>query len=291
MKGERLAQIARWIFREETRRLMIEPAIADLQAEASRGAVHRASHYLGLCIVWIRAFLEDLALDFSFAFDSESRRIAWKRAAFWYVGASIFFATLLLNRIDSGLWPQALTSAILAGLVAGTLPATICVIVYLYRRRESRRSIACIGILLSLLTVGIALLVRPMRISADQVIARAVQAAAAQNSAVDHRPYLPEDLDPGIARWKDILIGVQLLAWVPIGVILGRRRGIRIAITMVGIFLTWSLSVWVLVRFGAPPTPSYLHQRWREIALNVFVAVVWLIFDAARNRLRAREAA
>jgi hypothetical protein len=82
------------------------------------------------------------------------------------------------------------------------------------------------------------------------------------------------------------------MAWVPIGVILARRRGIRVAVTIQFIFFTWLLSVWTLWRLGNPgyPSPgSYPQQRWREIGLNVFVALVWLVYDAAKYRLRPRE--
>jgi hypothetical protein len=280
---------------------MIEPAIADLQAEASFGLRLRLKHYVGLVFVLMRAGLEDLRLDFLFGFDRESWRVAWKRAGFWYAGAALFFATLSLtetipwDRIDSGLWPQALVSAAMGGVVAATWPATICVIVYLYRRRESRRSVLAIGLLLCTLTTSLALAVRPLRMSADQAISRAIDARAAQDPGSvhgEHNVYRTQDLDRNIAWWKDVLTGVQLMAWVPIGVILARRRGIRVAVTIPFIFFTWSLSVWTLWRLGNPGNPSpesYPQQRWREIGLNVFVALVWLVYDAVKYRLRPRE--
>ena len=299
MRGRLLARITRWIFREETFRLMIEPAIADLQSEASGGLLLRWKHYFGLGFVLIRACLEDLRLDVSFGFDSESRRIAWKRAGIWYAGAIAFFTTLLMNdtipwdRVGTGLWPEALITTLMRGVVLATWPATVCLIVYLYRRRDSRRSVFAIGLLLSCLTTGLALGVRPLRMSADQAISRAVEAKAAQNPASiqhgDGYVYRPEDLDTNIAWWKDVLSGVQLLAWVPIGVILARRRGMRVAMTTLFVFFTWLLTVGALMRVGSHSPLPYLQQRWREIGLNVFVASVWLIYDAVKNRVRARE--
>jgi hypothetical protein len=304
MRRRRAFQFARRIFRDETFRLMIEPAIADMQAEASRGTLFRWKHYVGIGVLLISALLEDLRLDVSFAFDPESRRIAWKRAVLWYAGGVGVFTALGMRydipwkRIDWSAWPAALISTALEGLVMGALPGTLCAIVYLYRRRLSRRSIVAVAILVGTLTTGLALAVRPLRMSADQVLFNEVQSSDDDqflSSAHQQRAYAAPhfDIDENVAWWKEVLIGVQLLAWVPIGVILGRRRGWRIALTFLGILITWVLSVGtltVVADISSHSARSFLMQRWTEIGLNVFVGSLWLICDSVMGRTRERAA-
>jgi hypothetical protein len=63
MTGDRLHHVARRLLRPETCRAIVEPAIADLQYEATRGPLSRVRGYTGVCRALIAALCTDIVND------------------------------------------------------------------------------------------------------------------------------------------------------------------------------------------------------------------------------------
>jgi hypothetical protein len=275
--GKWLIRIGGWIARKETFERMVAPAIADLQAEASFGSVHRWKHYSGIVVVLVHALLQDLRVDFTSAFDADARRVAWKRAGIWYAGfvALLTFLGLRYNLPSDlsmdGLWSAALTSTGLEAIVTGASMGFIVVVFYLCRRPSSRRSIALTVVIVGTLTGAFALAVRPIRMSADRAL----------------HPQNHHNLDERIAWSTDIHSGVSLIPSALMGIVLARRRGWRVAGTVVSLFLTWQIVVILLLYLGrSGPAPDLAIQYWRQIAINSLVALIWLMVDEFARRIR-----
>jgi hypothetical protein len=63
MIGDRLHRVARRVLRAETCRTIVEPAIADLQHEASHGTRWRLRGYVGVCRAVTAAMIGEIAVD------------------------------------------------------------------------------------------------------------------------------------------------------------------------------------------------------------------------------------
>ena len=289
MRGAWLMKVGSWIARRETFERMVAPAIADMQVESDYGRLHRGKHYFAIGLVLVHAMLQDLRLDLASAFDAEARSFAWRRAAIWYVGSVAIFTVLGLrynlpsNLKMEGIWSAALTSTSLEGVVTGLILGGTVAVFYLYRRSSSRRSIVPIVILASTLTIGFAIAVRPIRVSADRTLYNSILASRSPGRYV---PWKANDLNEQVTRWQDIQSGVGVIPWAFIGVVLARRKRWGVAWTLAGIYTTWFLLVYILLRLGSVPPPSLIMQRWRDIALNLVVALVWLTFDKLFRRER-----
>jgi hypothetical protein len=279
--GRWLIRIGGWIARKETFERMVAPAIADMQAEASFGSVHRWKHYSGVGVVLVHALLQDLRFDLASAFDAEARRVVWKRTAIWYAGfvALLTFLGLRYNLPSDvsmdGLWTAALISTGLEAIVTSASISTVVAVLYFCRRSSSRRSIVLAVALLGALTVTFAVAVRPIRMPADRAL----------------YPSNHHNLDERIAWSKDIHSGVSLIPSALMGIVLARRRGWGVAGTVLGLCATWQLVVILFWRFGSPPTPDQAIQYWRQIAINSLVAFIWLTFDELARRIRPPAAA
>jgi hypothetical protein len=268
--GRWLLRIGAWIARKETFERMVEPAVADMQAEASLGSAHRWKHYAGIAMVLVHAVLQDLRFDFASAFDAEARRVVWKPTAIWYAGfvALLTFLGLRYNLPSNlsmdGLWSAALISAGLEAIVTGASMGFIVTVFYLCRRSSSRRSIALTVVIVGALTGMFALTVRPIRMQADRAI----------------YPSNHHDVDERVAWSKDIHSGVALIPSALMGIVLARRRGWRVAGTVLGLFATWQLVVILLFYLaGSGPVPDLAIQYWRQIAISSLVPLIWLTFD------------
>ena len=292
MRGSWLVKFGSWIARQETFEKMIAPAISDMQVEASCGRLHRWRHYFAIGVVLIHALLQDLRLESVSVFGAEARRLAWKQAAIWYVG-SVAFMTFIGFRYNlpqvpslAGIWPAALTSALLDACVTGLGLAVTVGVFYLYRRGATRRSIVVVSLIAAALSVAVALAVRPVRISADQVI----------YSSIGHSSsYWQAKLDPQIGWWKDIQSGTRVIPNAILAVVLARRKGWRrVTATVVFFFLSGVLEVMLWNQFvirrllseGMYQPPSEIMQGWREFAFSLVLASVWLSIDNFFRRYR-----
>lgn len=269
-----LIRIGGWIARKETFERLVSPAIADMQAEASLGQVNRWKHYAGIGVVLIHALLQDLRFDVASAFDAEARRAVWKRTAIWYAGFVVLLTflglryNLLPDRPMDGLWLAALTSTVLEALVTSVSISTVVAVLYLCRRSSPRRSIVLAVLIVGALTTTFALAVRPIRMSADRAL-------------------YPGDhyyLDDHTLWSKDITSGVDVLPSALMGIVLARRRGWRVAVTVISFFATWQFVVILLLRFGGLREADLAFQYWRQIAINLFVAILWLTWDELLRR-------
>jgi hypothetical protein len=292
MRGSWLAKFGRWIARQETFEKMVAPAISDMQVEASFGRLHLWKHYVAIGLVLIHALFQDLHLDSVSAFGAESRRLVWKHAAIWYAG-SVAFMTFIGFRYNlpqglslAGIWPAALTSALLDACVTGLGLAVTVGVFYLYRRGATRRSIVVVSLIAAALSVAVALAVRPVRISADQVI----YASIGNTSS-----YWQAKLDPQIGWWKDIQSGIRVIPNAILAVVLARRKGWRrVTATVIFFFLSWVLEVILwdqlvlrpLLSEGRYQPPSEIMQGWREFAFSLVLASVWLTIDNFFRRYR-----
>jgi len=290
MRGTWFVKIGSWIARKETFERMVAPAIADMQVEASYGRLHRGKHYFAIGLVLVHALLQDMRLDFASAFDTEARRLAWRRAAIWYAGfvAVFTFLGLRYNLPEGlsleGIWPAALTSAALEGLMTG-VPLGIAVgVFYLYLRSSSRRSIVVVSLIAAALTIAFGLSVRPIRMSADRTVYNNIQARLFSGGQSHYRD---ETVDEQITWWQDIQGGVSVIPYALIGIVLAKRRGWKkVGLTVIGFFASWFLAVMILHSLHPYPPPflSLIMQRWRDIALVLTVAVLWLTFDRLFRR-------
>jgi hypothetical protein len=285
MPGSWLKRLGSWMCHKETFERMVAPAIADMQAEASIGSLHRWKHYVGIGVVLVHALIQDLRFDFASAFDTEARRVAWKRAGMWYAGFVALLTVLGLRyNLPSdlsmdGLWIAALTSTGLEAIVTSASLGTTVAVLYLCRKSSSRRSIALTVFIIGAVTSTFALAVRPVRMSVDGKLYQ----------GIDDKP---GDLDARVAWSKDLHSGVSVFTAALMGIVLSRRRGWGVAGTMVGLFVTWQLVVIVLLYLGrSGPPPDLAIQYWRQLAINALVATIWLIFDELARRIRQPAAA
>jgi len=289
--GEWLARLGARIARKETFEHMVSPAIADMQFESRLHRHVRWRHCLGLVVVLTRAFLHDLRLDVATVVDSEARRVAWKNAGLWFLAFATLFTLAGLRdyrahealKLD-GLWPTALTSAGLAAAIAAVQPGMIAAVVYLYRKSDSLRAVVMVILTVAVLTSAFAMLVRPIRMSANQQIHNAVSPRAGGH---------PDELNPLATWWQAIQSGVQVIPHALLGIVLARRRGWNLAFTIPQFFATWIILIAVLrdYLFGDLTVPAITYQRWREIALNCLVAIIWLSYDGVKARLSAPRGA
>jgi hypothetical protein len=164
--------------------------------------------------------------------------------------------------------------------VVGASFLTIVVVFYFCRRSSSRRSIVPAVLTIAALTIAFAMAVRPTRLSADRALYNNILARTTLDLA---RNWKAVDLDQRTVWWQDIQSGVAVIPFALLGVVLARRKGWRVAATIAGFFLTWTLLVFILISLDSFPPPSVIMQRWREIALMFTVAVVWLTLTSSRG--------
>lgn len=290
MQGAWLVRIGRWFFRKETFERMVGPAIADMQAEASFGSLHRWKHYFAIGVLLIHALLRDLRLDVFSAFDAEARRFVWKRTAIWYAG---FVALLTILGVEfnlppdlpmQGIWSAALTSAGLEAVVSAVGLAMAAAVFYLWRR-SSRRSVVPAVLTIATLTIVFALTVRPVRMSADRILYNSIQAERSSSGSPNFR-YKEVALDVQITWWQDIQSGVSVIPSALIGIVLARRRGLQVAATVIRIYASWLIVVIAFFWLGSHHSPSLVMQRWRDIFVNAFVGILWLAADRFWRRAR-----
>jgi hypothetical protein len=129
MSGERLHRFARHLVREDTYRLMVAPAIADLCFEAPRGRMARMQAYVPVGRALASAFADDLTVDASAALTAMTAPPAMRRglcalAVFTIAGLLNFFRVFPIVGPRSVLILYLLPSAItLAALPALTIAA------------------------------------------------------------------------------------------------------------------------------------------------------------------------
>jgi hypothetical protein len=307
MPGAWIATIARRIAREDTFERMVSPAIADLQVEARSIAPLRLwRNYLSVAVVLMLAALHDLRLDLGLTFETDIRRVAWKRAAFWYAGGVLFFTWMSLRElqllvIDEELWAAKLMSAGLGALASATQIAVVPLVVYLYRSSRSRRSAAAATLFVALTTIGLGLAVGPAKLSTDRLLYQAVQSdlvssrgsvewsASADASTRVKAIWLgfrSEDLDRSIVLGP-VLGAASVISYALIGVVLARRRGWRVLTGIAGLSATWYLLVFTYFQLLGRLMLSQTQQRFRDVAMIALIALVWLAFESVVGRYLA----
>jgi hypothetical protein len=294
MTGTWLIRIGNWVARKDTFDRIVAPAIADLQVEASLGFVQRWRHYFAIAAVLTLALLTDLRTDVLSAFDS-SARLAWRRAAIWYAGFAAVFTVVGIrysvpDMPKDGVWSAVLTHAAFEAAITAVPVAIAPAALYLSRRSSSGRSVVLAAMIVAALTVGSAMAVRPLRMSADQTLSNRIHSL---NTGRAGEYWDKSYLDENVTSWLDIQSGASVLPYAVIGVVLSRRRGWRIASTIGQFMATWVLLVaFVVLRMD--DTPSLVFQRWRDIGLLTMVSLIWLtadwLYKFTTRGLRSRDA-
>ncbi len=197
MTGSWLATVAMALLRDETFRLMVAPAIADLQLEdRSRGLPSLARDYAVICWLVVRAMGGDLRRDAALLVAPNLVREVWPRLLGLY---ALVFLVLVLSRIDEGIRlrtpdmaPGQFTTLplpaagdglgpYLAGLLAGVALACVGYVtvpaVFMLRRRHVNVRALVLGILgLAILSYSAARLARPvMQQSSDYATAAIIR--------------------------------------------------------------------------------------------------------------------
>lgn len=284
MAGRWLIRIGGWVTRRETFERMLAPAIADMQAESSRGRFRRFRHYLACSVVLVYALLWDFRMDAVMAFGGEIARVAWKRAAIWYAG---FVALMTYPGVSmEGIWLAAFASSAWDAIVTALSIAIIPAVLYLSRGMLSTRSIAVATIVAALATFTFAWAVRPLRLVSDRVVVERIESVRADyvRNASGHY------VDERIAWWLDFHSGLRVIPSALVGIVLARRRGWWIPLTVVGLFATWFLLVIRLNSFGwLRAVHDRVWQGWRELALNAAMVMIWLVADEVMKRVRGVE--
>jgi hypothetical protein len=251
-----------------------------MQAESSRGPLHRFRHYVAFSVVLVYALLWDIRTDAVMAFGGQTARMAWKRAAIWYVGIVALMTFTGVSNPGThmeGIWPVVFASWTLNAIVTALSVAIIPAVFYLCRSKLSTRSIALATIVIALATLMFAWAVRPLRLVADKVVVERNDIVLRGSTYV---------VDERIAWWLDFHTGVRVITSALVGIVLARRRGWNIPLTVAGLFATWFLLVMRVNSLGWR-THDRVWQGWKELALNAAMVMIWLTADEVWRRTRS----
>jgi hypothetical protein len=294
MPGIWMTRIARQLTRPDTFERLVSPAIADLQTEAAQGGLRRLRHYAALTMVLACAVLRDFRLDLSSAFDADSWRNVWGRAAAWaLVAAACNWAAMYmltartLARLDG---PPSLEAAVMDGLVfrsiVPALVAALVVAAYNLRRRHpsSLRTVVAVAAVFIVATpiVGAfaSALFAPSRDALNQVYSIA-------------RPDLPAmTMAPQQLQALSGMIQTAAFAWL--GVALARYRGWSLAFsatTILTLYVAGNLYLMQWLGRLIPGLTSIVYAA-SPIPLNaVTLAALILLMQAIQRPFDHRDLA
>ena len=256
MPGIWMTRFARRLTRQDTFERLISPAIADLQSEAAQGWPRRLRHYSAMMLVLACAILRDFRLDVQTAFDADSWRTVWSRAAVWALvaglcnGAAMYVLTArTLARLDipPELMPAALNGAVFRSILPALIGALVVAAYRLKRRNPTSVRAVIAAALVFMAVTPIAgyiatALYEPARAALDQAY-RIV------------RPDLPEAMMvPQRLQALAGMIQTAVFAWL--GAALARYRGWPLAFNTTAILTVYVLSNLYLMRWATWMLPS-----------------------------------
>ncbi len=229
MPGIWMTRITRQLTRPDTFERLVSPAIADLQTEAAAGWVQRLRHYGALTMVLGCAVLRDFRLDLSTAFDANSWRSVWGRAAAWALVAAVcnwaamyVLTARTLARLDG---PPSLVAVVMDGLIfrsiVPALVAALVVAAYNLRRRHpsSLRTVVAVAAVFIVATPIVGAFASALFAPSRDALNKAYSLARPDRPAMT---LVPE-------RLQALSGMIQTAAFAWLGVALARYRGWSLA--------------------------------------------------------------
>ena len=256
MPGIWMTRLAKHLTRKDTFERLVSPAIADLQSEAAHGWVRRARHYGALSLVLGCAVLRDFRLDMRTAFDADSWRTVWSRAAVWALVAGLcnwaamyVLTARTLARLDipPGLEATALNGAVFRSIVPALIGALVVAVYRLKRRNPaSVRAVIAAAIVFMAITPILGYMATALYAPAREALDQAYRIA---------RPDLPEVTTvPQRLQALAGMIQTAVFAWL--GAALARYRGWPLAFNTTTILTVYVLSNLYLMRWATWMLPS-----------------------------------
>ena len=294
MPGIWMSRVARRLTRPDTFERLVSPAIADLQAEAAQGWLQRLRHYAALTMVLGCAVVRDFRLDLSTAFDADSWRTVWSRAAVWALLAGVcnwvamyVLTERMLARLDG---PPNLENAVLNGVIFKSIvPALVgglVVAVYRLKRRNpaTLRAVVAASVLFIVATPIVGAFATAWSAPAREALEQAYRIG---------RPDLPAAFM--VPQKLQALAGmIQTAAFAWLGVALARYRGWPLtfnATTILTIYVVANLYLIQWVSRIAPSLGSILYGTAAIPANAVTLAALILMMQAIQRPLDRRNVA
>ncbi len=306
MTGRLVVAIARRLLREETYRLTMEPAIADLQHEAhTASGVRLVRSYAGVVRALILASGRDIGSDLREALDLESARGVWAPAAAWAAGLSLI--VLIGASIDADArYRQELLATLLASVAVSFAPFLMAPAAFALSRRGTgrRRSLAAVVLVMTAVSWTAAFGMRPTRERLELTLEAARWHVAAEDGAGMAQRLIAGQSPAETARmldgpvrareraargfWNDFRLGLDVPLMALIGVALARSRGWMVPVRFALMAGAWMLLTMTMLSLGIGRNLPPAHQGWRDLALVVIVAAVFLVRPSlgASNRRR-----
>jgi hypothetical protein len=294
MAGIWMTRITRRLTRPDTFERLVSPAIADLQTEAAHGRLQRLRHYRALTMVLGCAVLRDFRLDLSMAFDANSWRSIWGRAAAWAMVAAVcnwaamyVLTARTLARLDGS---PSLESAVMDGLVfrsiVPALVAALVVAAYNLRRRHpsSLRTVISVAAVFIVATPLVGAFASALSAPSREALDQAYRLA---------RPDLPA-LTIVPQRMQALSGMVQTAAFAWLGVALARYRGWPLAInatTILTIYVAANVYLFQWIARTAPSLTSILYATSAIPANAVTLAALIMMMRAIHRQFDRRDLA
>lgn len=294
MPGIWMTRLARRLTRQDTFERLVSPAIADLQSEAAHGWARRLRHYGALTLVLTCAVLRDFRLDMRTAFDADSWRTVWSRAAVWALiaglcnWAAMYLLTLrTLARLDipPDLMPTALNGAVFRSIVPALIGALVVAAYRLKRRNPaSVRAVVAAAVVFMAVTPIVGSMATALYAPAREALDQAYRIV---------RPDLPEvTMVPQRLQVLAGMIQTAVFAWL--GAALARYRGWPLTFNTTAILTVYVLSNLYLMRWATWMLPSLTSILYATsvIPFNaVTLAALILTMQAIQRPLDRHHAA
>ena len=294
MPGIWMTRVARQLTRPDTFERLVSPAIADLQAEAADGWLQRLRHYAALATVLGCAVLRDFRLDLSTAFDADSWRSVWSRAAAWGLVAAVgnwaamyVSTTRMLARL--GAPPTLEAAAALDGLVfrsiVPALVAALVVAAYNLSRRHpsSLRTVVAVAAIFTVATPIVGSVATALFAPAREALNHAYNVARPDLPAVTMVPQ----------RLQALAGMIQTAAFAWLGVALARYRGWPLAFNATTLLTIYVLANLYVLQWASRIAPSLTSVLYNSVlpANAVTLAALILMMQAIQRPFDRRDVA
>jgi len=279
--GSWMTRVAARLLREETFRLMVSPAIADLQFERPRrGRLRWATSWLTVWSVTARATVHDLRGDLAIAFGRPALRAAWAPALVCYV---VLVVVLVWRTLARGLRVQNLhdpgthtrlplppagdglepyVAGVVIGICLACLSYATAVAVFRFRRRGTSRAALAATLLVAITAVTAARVSRPIADARDLYgAAMAMRGLTDPKGAQPLADVIASEIVPqrlqmivrggrkttisqqvaGLRAVRELATGINVLAFALVGFSLAGSRGWRLAVRGACMTAAWLL--------------------------------------------------
>ena len=286
MPGIWMTRVARHLTRPDTFERLVSPAIADLQTEAAHGWLQRLRHYGALTMVLGCAVARDFTLDVATAFDANSWRSIWGRAAAWAMVAAVcnwvamyVLTARTLARLDgpSSLEPAALDGLVYRSIVPALVAALVVAACNLRRRHPSSlRTVVAVAAMFIVATPIVGALASALAAPSREALDQAYRLARPDLPAVTMVPQ----------RMQALSGMVQTAAFAWLGVALARYRGWPLAInatTILTIYVAANVYLFQWIARIAPSLTSVLYAT-SAIPVNAMTLAALIVMMQAIHR-------